>query len=175
MLYFHTTAKLAKSLKIKLPPAPNADDIDWLDNWYANVLDVGLPLKILIFTNAETRYCLVHPFDARDDLDYIVDIFRMRLQEHTGRDLSAQHSEYQFCKTNSRKVLGCMNDLAMMLEHCARDMWDSGEGVNLEKIEVQLNRGIVAGKFIQDEFDKMLGREKTRLKPTHIPHLKVVE
>jgi uncharacterized protein DUF6933 len=175
MLYIHATAKLAKALKIKLSPAPNADEIDWLDNWYANVLDIGLPLKILLLTNAETSYCLVHPFDARDDLNYMVDIFRMRLQEHTGRDLSEQHSEYQFCKTNSRKVLGCMNDLALMLEHCARDMWESGEGVDLEKVETQLNRGIVAGKFIQDEFDKMLGREKTWCKPTHVPHLKVVE
>ncbi|GGF73568.1 hypothetical protein GCM10011332_29520 [Terasakiella brassicae] len=78
-------------------------------------------------------------------------------------------------KIKLRKVLRCMNDLAMMLEHCARDMWESGEGVDLEKVEAQLNRGIVAGKFIQDEFDKMLGREKTRFKPTHVPHLKVVE
>lgn len=46
MLYIHTT-----------------DKVDWLDNWYANVLDIGLPMKILLFTNAETRYCLVHPFD----------------------------------------------------------------------------------------------------------------
>jgi uncharacterized protein DUF6933 len=171
MLYIHTTAKLAKALKLKLPPAPDPEQIDWLDNWYANVLDVGLPLKLLLLTNAETRYSLVHPFDPRDDLDYIVEIFRVRLQEHTGKDLSKQHADYQFCKTNSRKVLGCMNDLAIMASHIAHDMWNSEEGVVLEKLETQINEGIVAGKFIKDEFDKMLGREKT----THVPHLKIVE
>lgn len=68
-----------------------------------------------------------------------------------------------------------MNDLVMMLEHRAHDMWESGEGVDLEKVETQLNRGIVARKFIQDEFDKMRGREKVKLKPTSVPHLKVVK
>ena len=79
MLHLHCTAGLGKALKVKLMPAPNESDLDWLDCWYARHIPLDLPLDALLFTNASSNYSLVHPFDRRENPDEVVATFQQRL------------------------------------------------------------------------------------------------
>jgi uncharacterized protein DUF6933 len=168
-LYIHCTAKLAKAMKVKLSPAPDAEKVDPLNCWYANVLKIGLPLDIVLYTHATTYYSLVHPFDHRDPASYTLDVFAQRFNEKLSRPIEIAY-EYKFCKTASRKVLGCMNELALVLEMRARDTWESGEGVELEELEGWLNRGPIAGVRPVDEFEKQVQGSKNKA-----PYLRVVK
>ncbi len=168
-LYIHCTAKLAKVMKVKLQPAPEVEKVVPLNCWYANVLKIGLPLDIVLYTHATTLYSLVHPFDRRDAADYTMDVFAQRLNEILGRSIATGY-DYKFCKTASRKVLGCMNELAFELEIRARDMWESGEGVELEKLEGCLNKGLIAGVRPADEFEQLVQESEHK-----VPYLRIVK
>ncbi|NVK20816.1 MAG: hypothetical protein HWE30_19225 [Methylocystaceae bacterium] len=168
-LYIHCTAKLAKAMKVKFFPSPDAKKVDPLNCWYANVLKIGLPLDIVLYTHATTYYSLVHPFDRRDPADYTMDVFGQRLNEILGRSVATAY-DYIFCKTASRKVLGCMNESAFVLEIRARDMWGSGEDVELEELEGWLNRRLIAGVRPADEFEALVQDSKNKA-----PYLRVVK
>lgn len=175
MLQFHVTAKLAKALKVRPEEPPATDEADWLARWYVRDIPLDLPLDALLFTNAETLYSLVHPFDRRERIDEIVGVFQQRLEYITGRDFTSDPGAFRICKAASRRVTGCMNELALMVEYeVERHL--QGEGVRLEVIEDHLNAGIVGGLFPKTEFAKRLENdERPQPKPTKTPHLKLVK
>lgn len=175
MLQFHVTAKLAKALKIWPEEPPPPGNIGWLERWYVRDIPLELPLDALLFTNAETLYSLVHPFDRRERIDEIAKVFQHRLEHITGRDFTSDPSAFRICKTASRRVTGCMNELAMMVEYeVERHL--RGDGVRLEVIEDHLNEGIVGGIFPKAEFAKRLGTDGTsKSKLTTAPHLRLVK
>lgn len=157
MLHLYCTAKLAKALKIRPEEAPVSDESDWMECWYVRDIPLDLPLDALLFTNAETLYSLVHPFDRRERIDEIVGVFQQRLEHITGRDFTSDPGAFRVCKTASRRVTGCMNELALMVEYeVERHL--QGDGVRLEVIEDHLNNGIVDGLFPKTEFAKRLPR-----------------
>lgn len=157
MLYLHCTSKLAKALKIRPEEPPVPDGSDWLGCWYVRDVPLDLPLDALLFTNAETLYSLVHPFDRRERIDEIVGVFQQRIEHITGRDFTSDPGAFRVCKTASRRVTGCMNELALMVEYeVERHL--QGDGVRLEVIEDHLNNGIVGCLFPKTEFAKRLPR-----------------
>jgi len=175
MLQFHVTAKLAKALKVRPEEAPVSDESDWLERWYVRDIPLDLPLDALLFTNAETLYSLVHPFDRRERIDEIVGVFQQRIEHFTGRDFTSDPGAFRVCKTASRRVTGCMNELALMVEYDV-ERHLQGDGVRLEVIEDHLNSGIVGGLFPKTEFAMRLGTDgKLKSKPTPAPHLRLVE
>lgn len=155
MLHFHLTAKLAKTLRVKPEPTHKSDEADWLERWHVRDIPLNAPLDALLFTNAETLYSLVHPFDRRERIDEIVGIFQHRLEYITERDFTSQPDAFRICKTASRRVVGCMNELAMMIEFEAERAFRE-EGVRFEVIEENLNSGVIGGKFPEKEFAKRL-------------------
>lgn len=175
MLQFHVTAKLAKAMKVRPEEAPVPDESDWLERWYVRDIPLELPLDALLFTNAETFYSLVHPFDRRERIDEIVGVFQQRLEHITGRDFTSDPGAFRVCKTASRRVTGCMNELEMMVEYeVERHL--QGDGVRLEVIEDHLNNGIVGGVFPKAEFAMRLENDgRPQSKPTKTPHLKLVK
>jgi len=156
MLQFHVTTKLAKALKIRPEEPPVPDGTDWLGCWYVRDIPLDLPLDALLFTNAETLYSLVHPFDRRERIDEIVGVFQQRIEHITGRDFTSDPGAFRVCKTASRRVTGCMNELVMMVEYEV-ERHHQGDGVRLEVIEDHLNNGIVGGLFPKSEFAKRAG------------------
>jgi hypothetical protein len=155
MLQFHVTAKLAKALKVRPEEPPATDEVDWLKRWYVRDIPLDLPLDALLFTNAETLYSLVHPFDRRERIDEIVGVFQQRLEYITGQDFTSDTGALRVCKTASRRLTGCMNELTMMVEYeIERHL--QGEGIQFEVIEDHLNEGIVGGVFPKREFAKRL-------------------
>jgi len=175
MLYLHCTKKLAKTLKAKLAPAPNDNDLDWLDCWYVRGIPLDLPFDVLLFTNVSTNYSLVHPFDRREKIDEIVLVFQQRLAWITEKPVPTGSELYQICKTSSRRVIGCMNEQIESLLYEV-DLQISGDGVQFEKIEEHLNAGISGGLIPQDEFWKRLGTiNSPNFKATKSQHLRIVE
>jgi hypothetical protein len=175
MLHLHCTAKLAKTLRVSLLPAPDENALDWLNCWYVRDIPLNLPLDALLFTNAATNYSLVHPFDRRESIDEITLVFQQRLAWLTGKPLPTEPEPYQTCKTASKRVLGCMNELVESIYLKAEDQL-AQEGVQFEKIEDHLNSGISGGLFPMKEFRKRLDED---LPPTAnssgVPHLRLVE
>lgn len=155
MLHFHVTAKLAKALNVRPEEPPVTDGVDWLECWYVRDISLDLPLDALLFTNAGTFYSLVHPFDRRERIGEIVGVFQHRLEQITGRNFTSDPGAFRVYKTASRRVIGCMNELALMVEYeVERHL--QGEGVSFEEIEDHLNNGIVGGLFPKAEFSKRL-------------------
>jgi hypothetical protein len=175
MLHLHCTAKLAKTLRVSLQPAPDENSLDWLDCWYIRDIPLNLPLDALLFTNSATNYSLVHPFDRRESIDEVVLVFQQRLAWLTGKPLPAAPEPYQTCKTTSKRLLGCMNELVESIYLKAEDQL-AQEGVQFEKIEDHLNHGISGGLFPLKEFRKRLDEDpppNTNL--SGVPHLRLVE
>ena len=112
-------------------------------------------MDALLFTNAETLYSLVHPFDRRERIGAIANVFQHRLEYITGRDFTSRPDAFRICKTASRRVTGCMNELAMMIEYEAERSFQE-EGVRFEVIEEWLNSGVIGGLFPGREFVKRL-------------------
>ena len=155
MLWLHCTARLAESLGVERMPAPDVDGLDWLDFWY--VRDVPLPLSLdaLLFTNAATLYSLVHPFDRRERVDRIAAVFRTRLQQVAGDAAAGRSGAFRICRTASRRVVGCMNELAFTIAY-ETEHRDEDRGFRFEAIENRLNEGVVGGLFPVAEFRKRL-------------------
>jgi len=175
MIYLNCTAKLAKAMKVKLAPSPDEDRLNWLQNWYVRDIPLDLPLDALLFTNAATLYSLVHPFDRRESIDEIVLVFQQRLAEITQQAIPLTPEPYKICKSSSRRVVGCMNEQTEMLLYMV-DRQLSGDGVQFEKIEEDLNNGMSGGLFPKAEFEKRLSEDpQIKTKATKAPHLRVVE
>ena len=95
-----------------------------LDTWYANLLRISRR-KCVLFTHAESLFSFL-TFDAsRSSLKDLDAVFRDGLQEAMTREgftpsvisqLMRGYEEARYAKTESRKVLGSMNDLASMFK-----------------------------------------------------------
>jgi hypothetical protein len=173
MLQFHITAKLAKTLRVKLEAPFDGAEVGDLNSWYVRDIPLDLPLDALLFTNAETLYTLVHPLDRRESADEIIELFRHRLEHITGQSFTP--SPYRICKTASRRVLGCANEQALEIQYLAQ-AHAKGDGVRFEVIEDRLNNGIIGGAIPKDAFASLLETScGPRFKPTKAPHLRVVK
>ncbi len=175
MLHLHCTSKLIKTLKTKLAPVPNENDLDWFDCWYVRDIPLDLRFDALLFTNVATNYSLVHPFDRREKIDEIVLVFQRRLAWIIKKPVPTRPEPFQICKTSSQRVIGCMNEQVKVLLYKVDDQL-SGDGVYFEKIEDFLNAGIFGGLFPQEEFRKRLDQSTLpKFKATKFPHMRIVE
>jgi len=176
MLHLHCTEKLAKAFRTKLTLAPNAEELDWLNNWYVRNIRLNAPLDALLFTNSATLYSFVHPFDRRENIEDIVLVFQQRLSEITDNRPPLRKPElYAICKTASRRILGCMNELANEVEYIAEAQFH-GDGISFENIEERLNNGIIGGLSPQREFqNKHEASAEPISKITKATHLRLVE
>lgn len=126
MLILKCTQKAAKELGVKradLPQIPPENNPTLLGDWFVNPLRFG-HTKTLLFANALTLYSILVEYKKKDVVD-IGHFFRTNLKfnlllegfenEKVDR-LLADYEEVRLAKTDSRSVLGSMNDLASMYE-----------------------------------------------------------
>lgn len=139
------TSKLLRELGIRvglrdLPASSGA-----LDTWFANLLRIDRR-KCLLFTNAQTLYSFVVPGIRRSDLTDLSGLFLINLarsleteglsiNDLTGFDTGPA----VITRTNSRSVLGSMNELAYL---CEGDILSSGGlgNCDLDDVHRRLNR-----------------------------------
>ena len=145
MLYIHCTAKLAKATRTTLEVLPVPDDLYWLDCWYANVVPLDDGKNLFLFTNAQSLYSIVIPRQTEGAAFFaIVAEFRQRLTDtlilvSDGMEdivaIAEGHDQYTTCKTESRSVLGTMNDIILFV----RDYANQNDDINIDDLETMLN------------------------------------
>ncbi len=171
MLLIRSTAKLRKEMGLRdanlyegeAPESP-------LDTWYANLLRI-YRRKCVLFTHADSLFSFL-TFDAsRARLKDIDAVFRDGLEQammEEGFDraivsrLMGRYEEIRYAKTESRKVLGSMNDLASLYKF---HMLSKGglEYCDLPATIRKMNRvpfSPLGGRYAIEEFSGMLGIER---------------
>lgn len=149
MLILKCTQKAAKEFGVKrgdLPEIPSEDNTSLLGDWFANPLRFG-HTKTLLFTNAITLYSILVRYKKKDIAD-IGQFFRTNLKFHLLLEgfesekinkILAEYQEVTLAKTDSRSVLGSMNDLAWLYEASIISRGDPRH-VNLSPIIQTINR-----------------------------------
>ena len=127
MLTLKCTQKAAKEFghnRQALPEIPAEDNQALLGDWFVNLIKFGRT-KSLIFVNAATLYSFLLMGYKKKDLQKISTLFNEALRFHLlaeaipVEDIERVLSQYDtvtFAKTDSRSVLGSMNDLAWLYE-----------------------------------------------------------
>lgn len=145
MAIIRCTTKLMNELGAKLTTIP--DQPPSLCDWHANMLWLDRK-KYVLFTNDQTLYSLlVHWIKTPGSADFLerfrFGLFKSLMDEglaeaHVEYMLS-EHAQVTITKTNSRSVLGSMNDLAFQLKSMIR-MSGWLADADLSEITRQLNR-----------------------------------
>ncbi len=145
MAIIRCTAKLLNELGAKPTNAP--DQPPSLCDWHANLLWLDRK-KYVLFTNDQTLYSLlVHWRKTPRSADFL-ERFRFGLfKSLMGEGLAEAQVEYMMsehayiiiAKTNSRSVLGSMNDLAFQIKSIIHRMGRLADA-DLSEISRELNR-----------------------------------
>jgi len=158
------TAKLLAELKTK-PTNGLSQSSAWCD-WHANLLWVDRK-KCVLFTNNPTLYSFFLPSIKKSILENFEEVFRLNLfksliaegfAEPQVEYVLRQHQHIVIAKTNSRSILGSMNDLAFQI----KSMISATGGLanaDLSEINRQLNRipmSAIKYKVSIDELKRLL-------------------
>jgi len=158
------TAKLLTELKTKPTNGPSQPSA-WCD-WHANLLWVDRK-KCVLFTNNQTLYSFFLPSMKKPILENFEEVFRLGLCKRPMNEGFAEpqveymlrgHRHIVIAKTNSRSILGSMNDLAFQIKSM---IYATGGLANadLSEINRQLNRipmSAIKYKFSIDELKQLL-------------------
>jgi len=145
MAIIKCTIKLLNELGIKSTNAP--DQPPSLCDWHANILWLDRK-KYVLFTNDQTLYSLLVPWNKSPRSTDFMKRFRFGLLKSLMNEglaeaqveyLLSEHAQITITKTNSRSVLGSMNDLAFQIKPMIL-VSDGLTDVNLSEVNLQLNR-----------------------------------
>ena len=122
MQLIRCTQKLLKEIRVK--PTEVEPESEVIGDWHANLLRFERR-KCVLFTNSLTLYSIFIPGLKRPEFDNFDEVFRqnlfrrLRIEGFSQAQIEKVLEEHQtlyFAKTNSRSVLGSMNDLAFQIE-----------------------------------------------------------
>jgi hypothetical protein len=167
MTIIKCTTKLLNELGVK--PANAPDQPPSLCDWHANVLRLDRK-KYVLFTNDQTLYSLFVPWNKSPWSTDIMERFRFGLLKSLMSEglaevqikyLLSEHAQITITKTNSRSVLGSMNDLTIQIKSMI--LVSDGLDVNFSEVNRQLNRIPMSAIKYQVSIDEL----KRRLADTH--------
>ena len=106
----------------------NIEDIpeirEGIGNWYANIFRINRR-KCVLFTNEPSLYSFLVPGLKKKELTNIKYVFLTnmklnlqaeKIEEYIINKVVLEYNEIQFSKTNSRSILGSMNDMKYQYE-----------------------------------------------------------
>lgn len=164
MAVLRCTKKLLAELKIT--SVSDISDEDMLSSWHANFFRIERR-KCVLLTHSTTLYCVLITCMRKHQFEFIGSEFRDRLyscmrwdafpESHLDAMLDA-HRNFVFTKTNSRSVLGSMNDL---IYQARVDIAYSGGVLSAGQsaVSCQLNRtpmSAIGGGYAVDSMRKLL-------------------
>jgi hypothetical protein len=164
MAFIRCTAKLLKELGIKQTNIPD-QPLDLFD-WHANMLRLDRK-KYVLFTNSQTLYSILIRWAGRPKSLNFQEQFRLGLFKNLmSEGIADAHIEYimnghkqvTITKTNSRSVLGSMNDLTFQIKYMVY-VRGSMEDSNIYEINRELNRipmGAIKYQYSIDELKRVL-------------------
>ena len=151
MTLIRCTKKLQKTLGLKPSDiASELPDSSSFGSWYANLIEINGDQGIL-FVNDKTLFNFIVPDLHKNQAYQLKETFKSYLQcilADEGFDsefidkVMAESSTIDYANTNSKKVLGSMNELAFMYTCHFKD--DSIHGYRLPEIIKSMNRVIMS-------------------------------
>ncbi|MCK5644511.1 MAG: hypothetical protein KAJ19_27180 [Gammaproteobacteria bacterium] len=123
MQVIRCTAKMLKELGIQKAELAFVEDDGFLGSWFANLLKIDRR-KCILFTNSETLYSFLVPGILKLDLlgieqlfcEYLVRYLKSEGVEAKLPDIESDLLPVVIAKTNSKSVLGSMNDISFQFE-----------------------------------------------------------
>jgi hypothetical protein len=167
MMQLKCTRKLLDFAGVMLSPLPEANDT-LLGAWHVNTAVIGR-YRFLLFLNDKTLYCLVAVIPATEKTVRLAMIFRHLLASAMLRNgvdqahieqVAREYVEETITKTDSRKVLGNLNDMFNQTCYVIEDAMNKNRPLDLLEIEDHLNRipqKNIGWRFSVDAFKKLLG------------------
>ena len=145
MAIIRCTAKLLNELGTKPTNAPDQPPSLW--DWHANLLWLDRK-KYVLFTNDQTLYSLLgHWIKTPRSADFLerfrLGLFKSLMSEGLAESqveyVLGKHGQVTITKTNSRSVLGSMNDLAFQIKSMVSISGGLADA-DLSEITRELNR-----------------------------------
>ena len=167
MMQLKCTRKLLDFAGLK-PAALPENNGTLLGAWHVNTEVIGR-YRFLLFLNDESLYCLVAVIPATEKTVRLAMIFRHLLASAMLRNgvdqahieqVAKEYAEEIITKTDSRKVLGNLNDMFNQTCYVIEDAINKNRPVDLLEIEDHLNRipqKNIGWRFSVDAFKEMLG------------------
>ena len=121
MQLIRCTKKLQKEMGLKKPDLLEEEPrFSYLESWHANLIHIDRR-KCILFVNDKTLFNFIAPDVSRVQIRELSVLFKDYLQcvlaeegiEELNREkILSEYAEVAYANTNSRSVLGSMNDLA---------------------------------------------------------------
>jgi len=149
MQVIRCTQKLLRELKQE--PTNVVPMNHLLGSWHANLLIIERH-KCVLVTNDSTLYTIFIPCLTKPDFQVFSILFGQHLfknllnEDFSQKQIEAvldEHRDIQYGKTNNRRVLGSMNDLAFQLK-CHIKMDGGIKATNIPELNYNLNRTILS-------------------------------
>lgn len=131
-MIFSCTKKVLDKIKKHKEIEDNKEEIG-LHNWYVDLINLERK-NYFIFTNSKTLFSFFVYAGTKKEIQNIEEIFEGKLKEQIIREIGSSEKylenlfpkerKYRFMKTNSRSVLGSINDFKYQIKV---QVWDRGE------------------------------------------------
>ena len=126
MQLIRCTQKLIKEMCLKKAElSTDEPKFSYLGAWHANLIHID-GKKCVLFVNDKTLFNFIVSNVKRQEIKNLSSMFNEHLiyalssegvLDKTKEQILSEYSEINFSKTNSKKVLGSMNDLAFHYKH----------------------------------------------------------
>lgn len=150
MITLCCTQKLLRRLKVAKPEGATIPPTNALGNWYANLIYVGRVQLVMATSERSLLTALLPAVDLRKSLmPNLCDAVSLLLQElevdpvRAATEVEAMR-EVRIGRTESRSVLGSMNDLSRMLD------WEVRDGRSPLEIMLRLARIPMTGVLLKN-------------------------
>jgi len=166
MQLIRCTQKLIKEMGLKKTDLSTSDPVfSYLGSWHANLLHIDSK-KCILFVNDKTLFNFIAPNVKRYEIKNLSKLFNEHLiyalssenlTDETKEKIINEYNEIDISKTNSKKILGSMNDLAFHYKHHIL----SEGGIFNALIPVIINKlnhmpmGAISYKYASDELKSM--------------------
>lgn len=172
MLILRCTAKLRKEMGLNETGLYDGENPESpLDIWFANLLRISRR-KCVLFTHAESLFSFLTFNASKARLKNLDSVFREGLNEAMNLEgfdpnvisqLMGDYEDARCARTDSRKVLGSMNDLASLYKYHIMNA-GGAEYIDLPAMIIKLNRvpfSPLEGCYAIEKFSGQLGINRT--------------
>lgn len=164
------TRRLLSELQVK--SGDDSGQSTGFSGWHANLLRIDRR-KCVLFTNDKTLYTFLVTGMKKPEFENILEVFRLNLFKNIAKEKLPQsqvelvfneHRELMITRTNSRSVLGSMNDLAYQAKYLIYDMGGLSN-IDHHVLNYELNRipmGAIGYRSSREELHKTLDQIETQ-------------
>jgi len=168
-MVFSCTKKVIDKIS-KYKKVENAKEDLGFHNWYVDLINLERK-NYFLFTNSETLFSFFVYAGTKKELENLEHIFEEKLKEQIVREVGTsikyldelfpKTGAYRFVKTNSRSVLGSMNDFKFQIK---THIWHKGElSQTHDYINHLINRVPMRGINMEQPKAKMKQELESRL------------